>query len=58
MELQMEQTNVSKHLRSLRLANLVLVRSAGRFRYYRLNPAPLGELASWLGRFGFECGEE
>ncbi|MFZ0491723.1 MAG: metalloregulator ArsR/SmtB family transcription factor [Acidimicrobiia bacterium] len=54
MELRMEQTNVSKHLRSLRLANLVVVHSAGRFRYYQLNPEPLEEVASWLRGFGHE----
>lgn len=41
---------VSRHLRVLREAGLVHDRSEGRSRVYTLDPAPLGELAGWLGR--------
>jgi DNA-binding transcriptional ArsR family regulator len=39
---------VSQHLRVLREAGLVRVRSQGRHRYYRAVPEELGPLAQWL----------
>jgi DNA-binding transcriptional ArsR family regulator len=39
---------VSRHLRVLREAGLVHERREGRLRLYRADPAPLGELRSWL----------
>ena len=42
---------VSRHLRVLRESDLVHDETAGRRRYYALNPAALDELADWLARF-------
>lgn len=42
---------VSKHLRLLRRARLVFERRKGRYRYYRLNPAPLKAVDSWLSPY-------
>ena len=39
---------ISRHLRVLREAGLVRVRSDGRRRLYTLDPAPLRELDAWL----------
>lgn len=39
---------VSRHLRVLREAGLVRVRSDGRHRLYALDPGPLRELDTWL----------
>ena len=39
---------VSRHLRVLREAGLVRVRSDGRLRIYALDPEPLRELDAWL----------
>ena len=39
---------VSRHLRVLREAGLVRVRSDGRRRLYALDPRPLRELDAWL----------
>ncbi len=39
---------VSRHLRVLREAGLVQVRSDGRRRVYALEPGPLRELDAWL----------
>ncbi len=39
---------VSRHLRVLREAGLVRVRSDGRRRIYALDPEPLRELDAWL----------
>ena len=47
-ELGISQPTVSKHLKVLRDHGLVAVREEGQHRYYRLDPAPLGELATWL----------
>lgn len=48
LELGMEQTAVSKHLRTLRDAGLVDVRPEGRYRLYRLRPAELEHAHRWL----------
>jgi DNA-binding transcriptional ArsR family regulator len=42
---------ISRHLRVLREAGLVRVRTEGRRRLYALDPAPLRELDSWLDRY-------
>jgi len=49
--LKMSQPAVSKHLRVLRDADLVVVRPDGQRRWYGLNPEPLFELESWLGPY-------
>lgn len=46
--LALSQPGVSKHLRVLREAGLVLVRADAQTRWYRLNPAPLAEIDAWL----------
>ena len=50
VELQTEQTSVSKHLRVLRDAGLVTVRPVGRQRYYGLDTAGLHVLDAWRAR--------
>ena len=47
-ELALSQPGVSKHLRVLREAGLVVVRHDAQRRWYGLNPAPLAELDAWL----------
>lgn len=42
------QPSVSKHLRVLRDAGLVEVRTDAQRRLYRVQPAPLAEVAAWL----------
>jgi DNA-binding transcriptional ArsR family regulator len=42
---------ISRHLRVLREAGLVRVRSEGKRRLYRLDPGPLRELDAWLERY-------
>ncbi len=42
---------VSRHLRVLREAGLVAVTPSGRRRVYRIEPAPLAELDTWLIQF-------
>ena len=44
------QPAVSKHLRVLREAGLIVARSQAQRRLYRLNPAPLAEVDAWLAR--------
>ena len=46
--LDISQPAVSKHLRVLREAGLVGVRSVGQRRLYRVRSAPLQELDAWL----------
>jgi DNA-binding transcriptional ArsR family regulator len=45
------QPGVSKHLRVLRDAGLVDVRSDGQRRLYRIRPEPLAELDEWLSAY-------
>ena len=45
------QPSISAHLEVLREAGLVRVEPQGRFRRYALEPAPLAEVADWLGYF-------
>ena len=47
-ELHVTQPAVSKHLRVLRQAGLVDVRSDAQRRLYRVRPQPLKEIDSWL----------
>lgn len=42
---------VSRHLRVLRESGLVHDELTGRQRFYRLDPAPLAQLAQWLAPF-------
>jgi DNA-binding transcriptional ArsR family regulator len=42
---------ISKHLRLLRRARLVQERREGRHRFYRLDPAPLKAVDSWLEHY-------
>ena len=44
----MSRPAVSKHLRILKEAGLLSERRSGRQNFYRLEPAPLGEVADWL----------
>ena len=46
--LELSQPGVSKHLKVLREAGLVAVRSRGRQRLYALRPQPLAEGDAWL----------
>jgi DNA-binding transcriptional ArsR family regulator len=46
--LGLAQPTVSKHLKTLREAQLVVVRPDAQRRWYRLAPAPLRELDHWL----------
>lgn len=46
--LELAQPTVSKHLRALREAGLVVVRPEAQRRWYRLRPEPLAELDAWL----------
>lgn len=46
--LDLAQPTVSKHLRTLRDAGLVLVRPDAQRRWYRLRVEPLQELDAWL----------
>lgn len=45
------QPGVSKHLRILREAGLVVVRQDAQRRWYRLSPAPLAEVDAWLAPY-------
>ena len=47
-QLQASQPTVSKQLRVLREAGLVVVRAQGQQRVYALDPRPLQELDAWL----------
>jgi DNA-binding transcriptional ArsR family regulator len=42
---------ISKHLRQLRQARLVVENRRGRHRYYQLNPEPLKAVDSWLEQY-------
>ncbi len=45
------QAGVSRHLRILREAGFVVVRSEGQRRIYALDPAPLQDIDDWIGSF-------
>ncbi|MFY9675975.1 MAG: metalloregulator ArsR/SmtB family transcription factor [Terriglobales bacterium] len=42
---------ISKHLRQLRKARLVVEHRSGRHRFYKLNPEPLKAVDSWLEHY-------
>lgn len=42
---------ISRHLRVLRDSGLVHDTLVGRRRLYQLDPAPLAEIATWIGQF-------
>lgn len=50
-ETGLSQPGISQHLRSLRAADLVTVRSAGTRRIYRIHPAALAAVGTWLQLF-------
>ncbi|MGW3962882.1 ArsR/SmtB family transcription factor [Amycolatopsis sp. NPDC005003] len=45
---EMARPSLSEHLRVLREAGLVTEQRQGRHRVYRLDPAPLEQVADWL----------
>jgi DNA-binding transcriptional ArsR family regulator len=47
-QLELSQPGVSKHLKVLRDAGLVVARADGKRRLYALRPEPLVEIDSWL----------
>ena len=49
--LAISQPGVSKHLKLLREAGLVSVRADGQRRLYRMEPAGLSELETWLAPY-------
>lgn len=49
--LEMSQPAVSQHLAVLRQAGLVTERAEGRYRFYRLQPEPLRDVAQWTEQF-------
>ena len=48
---RISQPALSQHLRVLREAGLVTTRRDGRFRYYRLEPAPLEAVHDWVEHY-------
>jgi DNA-binding transcriptional ArsR family regulator len=50
-QLGLTQPQVSKHLGVLRAVDLVLVRTDGRHRYYRVNGPALRPIHDWVRRF-------
>ena len=50
-KLDISQPGVSKHLRVLREAGLVEVRSDAQRRLYRVRPEPLAEIDAWLAPY-------
>jgi DNA-binding transcriptional ArsR family regulator len=46
--LELSQPGVSKHLKVLREAGLVVVRADGKHRLYALRPESLAEVDQWL----------
>ncbi len=44
--------SVSRHLRLLRSADLVIESRKGRSHVYKLNPLPLAQLEEWLQPYG------
>jgi DNA-binding transcriptional ArsR family regulator len=49
--LDIAQPTVSKHLKALREAGLVVVRPEAQRRWYQLRPEPLRELDAWIGPY-------
>jgi ArsR family transcriptional regulator len=48
--LDVAQSKLSFHLKTLREAGLISARQDGRWIYYRLNPAEFGELEAYLSK--------
>lgn len=46
------QGAISQHLKSLKLAGLVIERPAGRHVYYRAEPEGLAPLVDWMSHYG------
>jgi DNA-binding transcriptional ArsR family regulator len=46
------QGAISQHLKSLKLAGLVVERPEGRNVYYRAQPQGLAPLVSWMDHYG------
>jgi DNA-binding transcriptional ArsR family regulator len=55
--LKLSQPGVSKHLRVLREAGLVSVRTEAQRRIYEVRPEPLQEVADWLEPYRKLWGE-
>ncbi|HEY9227239.1 MAG TPA: metalloregulator ArsR/SmtB family transcription factor [Gemmatimonadaceae bacterium] len=49
--LRLNQPQVSKHLRALKMAGLVHAEPRAQQRLYELRPEPLRELSDWLERY-------
>ena len=50
--LEMTRQAVTKHLKLLEAANLVVTRRQGREKLHYLNPVPIHEIADrWIGKF-------
>lgn len=47
-QFNMSRQGVTKHLKTLESAGLVLIHSKGRERFCNANPAPLKEVNQWL----------
>jgi len=50
-EFEQSRPAISKHLRVLRQARLVIEQKTGRERMYRLEPAPLRDVMGWIERY-------
>jgi DNA-binding transcriptional ArsR family regulator len=48
---QMTQPSLSKHLAVLKRGGLITARRSGRYRYYRLEPEPIEQVAVWAAQF-------
>jgi DNA-binding transcriptional ArsR family regulator len=49
--LEVSQPAISQQLAVLEASGLVEQRAEGRFRFYRLRPEPLAEVAEWIERY-------
>lgn len=54
---EMSAPAVSQHLGILRAAGLVEVDRVGKYRVYKLSPAPLAEVAAWLSDLESAAGQ-
>ncbi|MET9230446.1 metalloregulator ArsR/SmtB family transcription factor [Lentzea sp. NPDC003310] len=50
-QLTLAQPTISKHLKVLREAGLVEVRTDAQKRWYRVSPQPLAEIDAWLAPY-------